>query len=585
MTVPPAKHHFSTPAPTDIASCRGGWSGRSALRAAATLTASMLALTILVRPTQDAVANGETRSLSMVNAHTGETLDVTYSQNGRYDQDALKKLNWFLRDWRRNEPTRMDPRLFDTVWSAYRTVGAHERINVVCGYRAPETNAMLRRRSRGVAKFSQHTLGKAMDFYIPGVQLASLRAAGLRLQRGGVGFYPTSGSPFVHMDAGSVRMWPRMTRQQLAAVFPDGKTVHIPSDGKPMPGYQAAFAELQRNGGTVGGFQGRVDEDSGDGGGGLGSLFAGLGSGDAPIAATSKSADSPHAVLLADLQRRSGAAAPAAAPVAPVRQPAPVVVAALEPEAAPVVVAAARPDIAQIAPAPAMRRDIPLPERRPADIADAPPVAPTGPQLAWQTGPAGVATQPEDASPAATLAAVPLPPQRPDSAPAVQLASLDVPVPAPVRAPAIPNLLRPGTPVMSSVTPDIASLLRRNVTDSAVPSSALGYAATELPLQQYSRPAPPALVATRFEHLDFVAVTTPVSTSWDKSKSGLVLPDLGSIATLIPAPAKTVVIRFGVAAYQDLRTETFSGAAIHPLRTVTFALAPEFLTGTMISAN
>ena len=70
---------------------------------------------------------------------------------------------------------------------------------------------MLRRRSKGVAKNSQHMRGKAMDFFIPGVPLAKLRAIGLRMQVGGVGFYPTSGSPFVHMDTGSVRHWPRMT--------------------------------------------------------------------------------------------------------------------------------------------------------------------------------------------------------------------------------------------------------------------------------------------------------------------------------------------------------------------------------------
>jgi len=66
---------------------------------------------------------------------------------------------------------------------------------------------MLRRRSSGVARFSQHMLGHAMDFYIPDVALEQIRAAGLRLQRGGVGFYPTSGSPFVHLDTGSIRHW------------------------------------------------------------------------------------------------------------------------------------------------------------------------------------------------------------------------------------------------------------------------------------------------------------------------------------------------------------------------------------------
>src|SRR5713226_10190414 len=101
---------------------------------------------------------------------------------------------------------------------------------------------MLRHRSSGVAKFSQHMLGKAVDFYIPGVPLDQLRAAGLRAQRGGVGYYPTSGSPFVHMDTGGVRMWPRMTYDQLARVFPNGKTLYVPSDGRPLPGYDAALA-------------------------------------------------------------------------------------------------------------------------------------------------------------------------------------------------------------------------------------------------------------------------------------------------------------------------------------------------------
>jgi hypothetical protein len=99
-----------------------------------------------------------------------------------------------------------------------------------------------------VARFSQHMLGHAMDFYIPDVPLEQIRAAGLRLQRGGVGFYPTSGSPFVHLDTGSVRHWPRMTHDQLAKVFPDGRTVHLPSNGGPMKGYELARADIERRG-------------------------------------------------------------------------------------------------------------------------------------------------------------------------------------------------------------------------------------------------------------------------------------------------------------------------------------------------
>jgi hypothetical protein len=134
------------------------------------------------------------------------------------------------------------------VWEVQREASTEEPIQVVCGYRSPKTNAMLRRSSSGVARFSQHMLGHAMDFYIPGIPLEHIREIGLRLQRGGVGFYPESGSPFVHMDTGEVRMWPRMTHDELARIFPDGRTVLIPTDGKPLPGYALSLAEIKKQG-------------------------------------------------------------------------------------------------------------------------------------------------------------------------------------------------------------------------------------------------------------------------------------------------------------------------------------------------
>lgn len=192
-----------------------------------------------------APAFAETRSLKLHHLHTQEKAEIVYKRNGRYDAAGLRKINHLLRDWRRNEPTRMDPRLLDLVWQAYRQSGSGAYIQIVSGYRAPATNAMLRGRSKGVAKNSQHMLGKAMDFYIPGVPLKKLRDIGLRLQGGGVGYYPTSGSPFVHMDVGNVRHWPGINRQELVRLFPEGKTLHVPSDGKPLPGYGQALAAYQ----------------------------------------------------------------------------------------------------------------------------------------------------------------------------------------------------------------------------------------------------------------------------------------------------------------------------------------------------
>src|SRR4051812_47088649 len=196
----------------------------------------------------DATALNETRTLSFHHTHSDEDLTVTFKRDGRYDEEALKKINHFLRDWRNQDSTTMDRHLFDILWEVYRDVDGKKPIQIISAYRSPATNAMLRRRSSGVARHSQHMLGHAMDFYIPDVALENIRAAGLRLQRGGVGFYPTSGSPFVHLDTGSIRHWPRMTHDQLARVFPDGRTVHLPSDGSPLKGYELARADIEKRG-------------------------------------------------------------------------------------------------------------------------------------------------------------------------------------------------------------------------------------------------------------------------------------------------------------------------------------------------
>ncbi|WP_291606923.1 DUF882 domain-containing protein [Bradyrhizobium sp.] len=196
----------------------------------------------------DAAALNETRTLSFHHTHSGEDLTVTFKRNGRYDEAALKELNHYLRDWRTQDQTVMDRHLFDILWEVYRDVDGKQPINIISSYRSPATNSMLRRRSSGVARHSQHMLGHAMDFFIPGVSLEQIRHAGLRLQRGGVGFYPTSGSPFVHLDTGSIRHWPRMTPDQLAKVFPDGRTVHVPTNGVPLKGYELARADIERRG-------------------------------------------------------------------------------------------------------------------------------------------------------------------------------------------------------------------------------------------------------------------------------------------------------------------------------------------------
>ncbi|HUV32236.1 MAG TPA: DUF882 domain-containing protein [Devosiaceae bacterium] len=207
-----------------------------------------MAVTMLLPASAVPAGAASDRTLYLHYTHTGETARITFWRNGRFDQRGLNELNYFLRDWRRAEATEMDPNLFNLIWEVYQSVGATQPIHVVSAYRAPETNEMLRSRSSAVAKNSRHTQGMAMDFFIPGVPLSKLRAVAMQYQIGGVGYYPSSGSPFVHLDTGNVRAWPRMTRAQLQQIFPDGRTLHLPTDGVPLSesGRQYAAAQWQR---------------------------------------------------------------------------------------------------------------------------------------------------------------------------------------------------------------------------------------------------------------------------------------------------------------------------------------------------
>ncbi len=282
-----------------------------------------LVLSIALLFVASGAASAETRTLKLYFLHTKERAEITYKRNGRYIGSGLDKVNRFLRDWRRNEPTKMDPQLLDLLWEVYHAVGGRDYINVISAYRSPATNSMLRSRSNGVAKNSQHTLGKAIDFFIPGVSLSTLRKTALKMQRGGVGFYPRSGSPFVHLDVGNVRHWPRMNRNELLALFPNGRTAHIPSDGKPLAGYKQALAAIKSGKQRSATVQVASASDAAPRRGLLSALFGGADEEED----NAESVERPAAQV---------AAAPAPAPVAPEPEPTPeTILASLAPNSIP----------------------------------------------------------------------------------------------------------------------------------------------------------------------------------------------------------------------------------------------------------
>lgn len=139
------------------------------------------------------------------NAHTEETYKGVYRIGNRYLPDAFEKINHFMRDFRTGDLHSMDPRVIDILASLQVRSGQRKPIEIISGYRSPQTNAMLRRASTGVAKNSYHMKGRAVDLRIPGYSTAKIRKIALDLSVGGVGYYP--GSDFVHVDTGDVRSW------------------------------------------------------------------------------------------------------------------------------------------------------------------------------------------------------------------------------------------------------------------------------------------------------------------------------------------------------------------------------------------
>jgi uncharacterized protein YcbK (DUF882 family) len=150
---------------------------------------------------------GDERQLSFYHTHTGKRLNIVYSRNGEYIPSALEEINHFLFDFRTGDKAEMDPELLDLIYDVRETLGSESAYQVVSAYRSPKTNEMLRGKSQntGVAKNSQHLLGKAIDVRLEGVKTTSLRDTAIAMQRGGVGFY--GASDFVHMDTGRVRRW------------------------------------------------------------------------------------------------------------------------------------------------------------------------------------------------------------------------------------------------------------------------------------------------------------------------------------------------------------------------------------------
>ncbi len=565
---------------------------RSACLVAATSIAALLSSVIVPSSTETAVANGDTRTLNLYHTHTGESIQATFRVNGSYDPAVLEKLNYFLRDWRNNDRTRMDPRLFDVIWEAYRTAGATQPINIVSAYRSPQTNAMLRARSHAVAEHSQHILGRAMDTTMPGMPMARIREIGMRLQRGGVGWYPSEN--FVHLDVGNVRAWPRMSYDQLVRLFPDGKTVHLAADGRMLSRYQEARAEIASRGGVMADVPQSAPSGSG--------LFAWLfGKHDeergeekeADVTRSPASRPGKHGTI--EVASASSGNSEIAAPVA---NPAPVPApgkntARIEPAAA----TANRAIVADLS-SPASSRDSNGPAAGRETDAAVDSISPSGKRWTTASVPLPPARPALSGDPIALASAnVPVPPARPASLTRVAALSPDpmqghAAAPAPSPKSDVKQATTNDTTVSSATTPANISLARAAslpvvITQGPkdhliVPPHVLAFASpTETPVQE----TPTAVSKTPGQTLSRSTTQASARTDWPRTRGtaggvavanfpapsilGPSFTGLRRAARVIPGalsnmPAVAYVPAFGTQA-NDLDAGHFSGTAAKPL--------------------
>ncbi|MDX2264692.1 MAG: DUF882 domain-containing protein [Hyphomicrobiales bacterium] len=213
--------------------------------------AGVVCVGLLAQPQR--LAASDERAIALYNIHTKENLTLVFKRDGKFIPEALDKFNHFMRDWRRNVSTTMDPQLLDLMWEIHRELRSQRPIYIISGHRSSATNERMRRAGGGQAKASRHVTGQAADIHFPDVHVKQLRNSALVREKGGVGYYPTSAIPFVHVDTGNVRHWPRLPRQELAILFPSGRSKHTPTDGKPLTreDFRFALAKLESSGGTL----------------------------------------------------------------------------------------------------------------------------------------------------------------------------------------------------------------------------------------------------------------------------------------------------------------------------------------------
>ena len=148
---------------------------------------------------------GDIRKIRFRNFNTGEFINSVYWIEGSYVSDALKEIDYFMRDWRQNKVRSYDPANIDILSATQGLLDSSEPFYLLSGYRTSKTNKMLSRMTDGVAQNSYHVKAMAADIRMRTRSTDKISRAAKSFKTGGVGRYARSG--FVHIDSGPFRTW------------------------------------------------------------------------------------------------------------------------------------------------------------------------------------------------------------------------------------------------------------------------------------------------------------------------------------------------------------------------------------------
>jgi len=153
------------------------------------------------------------RTITVTRPASNEKAEILYWKDGEIIDPAYQQLCHLLRDVNGGGVTKeMDPKLLELLWATQAFVaryGMNAPIEILSGYRTPESNKRLIESGVPAARKSLHMEARAADIRIANLDSGVLGDLVKSFRQGGVGFYyrQTKQGGWIHADTGLQRTW------------------------------------------------------------------------------------------------------------------------------------------------------------------------------------------------------------------------------------------------------------------------------------------------------------------------------------------------------------------------------------------